>query len=80
MEDKTFNKILAFIGALVLVGLIYDLVKRFNEETETNVITDDGLKALQDPSKKKMIDDAIEKARLNQIKTGIWKNPEVDLS
>ncbi len=80
MDNKTIDRILAVVSVLLVIGIILNLFKQLNKSTQTNVISDEGLKALQDPDKKKQINQAIEDAKKNQLETGVWKDPVVDLS
>ncbi|MBU3660160.1 MAG: hypothetical protein FGM14_09835 [Flavobacteriales bacterium] len=77
MSEKQ-EKWVGIIVSVILVGLLISFFKNLNKKTQTSLISDDGLDALNDPIKKKAIDDAIENSRKTQIQTGIWKNPEVD--
>jgi len=80
MDNKTIEKIIAVVSFLLIVGIILKVISELNKSTETKVISDDGLKALHDPKKKEVIDKAIQKAKTDQEKTGVWNDPVVDLS
>lgn len=80
MSNKQFQNLLTLFGIVVIIGLLITFLKKVNKESKTSIISDEGLDALKNPSKKKQIDDAIEKSKFEQIKTGVWKNPEVDFN
>lgn len=80
MDNKGFDKIMTIIGVVLVIGLIYQAVKHINKSTETKVISDEGLAALQDPQKKQKIDQAIADARKHHNQTGVWVDPVVDLN
>ena len=50
------------------------------DTTKTEIISEKGINALNDPEKKRRINEAFEKAAKKQRETGVWENPELDLS
>lgn len=80
MESKTVDKILAVVGIFIVIALIIAFFKKVNKNTETKIISEDALAALQDPDKKKLIDDAINESIENQKETGVWNDPVVNLN
>lgn len=72
-----------FWGTLItvlLAGAVIKVVSDIFSESKTDIISDKGLKAINDPEKKKKIDAAFEAAEQKQRETGVWENPVVDLN
>lgn len=69
---NTFDKILGFLGVLSLLIIVYNIYNSLKTGTETNVISDEALKAIQDPKKadklREAVDDYHDTGRWNQSK------------
>lgn len=68
------------VFAVLFAGIIIKIVSDLLSESKTEVISDKGLQAINDPEKKKKIDDAFAESAKKQRETGIWENPVVDLN
>ncbi len=79
MDTKTVDRILAFVGIILVIGLIFTIIKQLNKSTETKIISDKALEALGNEEKKLEIKEAIKKSIEEQKKTGVWHDPVVDL-
>lgn len=80
---STSNSDNDFWGTLIgvlLAGAIIKVVADIFSESKTDIISDKGLKAINDPEKKREIDQAFEESARKQKETGIWENPVVDLN
>lgn len=74
-ENKsTFDSILDILGVLSLVAIVYHGYKALNSNTETNVISDDALKAIQNPETA----DKLRKAVDDYHDTGDWKKTKLE--
>ena len=80
VKNKTIDNILAIMLSIIVVGVLIKIFKGLLDSTKTEIISEKGLNALSNPDKKKEIDKAFEKAAQNQRETGVWENPELDLS
>ncbi|WP_282136030.1 hypothetical protein [Seonamhaeicola maritimus] len=67
-----FDTILSILGVLSLFAIIYHVYKTLDSKTETNVISKNGLKAIQDPKNanklREAVDDYHEKGEWNERK------------
>lgn len=66
--------------SIIVIGVLIKIFKGLMDATKTEIISEKGLNALSDPNKKRMIDEAFERAAQKQRETGVWENPELDLS
>lgn len=80
MENKRVENIIAVFLSIIVVGVLIKLFKGLIDSTKTEIISEKGINALNDPEKKRRIDDAFEQAARKQQETGVWENPELDLS
>jgi hypothetical protein len=69
----------ALVGAILTVAIVKVVADIFSD-SKTDIISDKGLKAINDPEKKRKIDEAFEASAQKQRETGIWENPVVDLN
>ena len=76
-KSETFCTI---ILSIIVIGVLIKIFKGLMDSTKTEIISEKGLNALSDPEKKKKIDRAFEKSVQKQRDTGVWENPELDLS
>lgn len=76
-KSETFWTI---VLSIIVIGVLIKIFKGLMDSTKTEIISEKGLNALNDPVKKREIDEAFEKAAQKQRKTGVWENPELDLS
>lgn len=76
-KSETFWTI---VLSIIVIGVLIKIFKGLMDSTKTEIISEKGLKALNDPTKKRKIDEAFEKAAQKQQETGVWENPELDLS
>ncbi len=62
MKNKKtiLNRIFGLLGILSLVAIIYYVYQALNTDTETNVISDDALKAIQDPDTADKLREAVD--------------------
>lgn len=69
-NKNNINDFFEVIGVVSLAILAFHLIKSISNKTETSVISDEGLKAVQDPKKakelRKVIDDYHEKGTWNK--------------
>lgn len=78
MSDRS-RDILNILGIVFILGLLVKIVQTINNETKTQIISDEGAAALKDPKKRALINNAIEASKAEYLKTGIWNAPEVDI-
>ena len=69
----------ALIGAFFAVAIV-KVVSDIFSDSKTDIISDKGLKAINDPDKKRKIDEAFEQSARKQRETGVCENPVVDLN
>lgn len=80
MSNKKIESIMALILSVIVIGVLIKMFKGLMDSTKTEIISEKGLSALNNPKKKKEIDRAFEKSIQKQRETGVWENPELDLS
>lgn len=80
MENKRIENLITIILSIIVIGVLIKIFKGLMDSTKTEIISEKGLNALSDPNKKRMIDRAFEEAARKQRETGVWENPELDLS
>ena len=71
-----WSTVLGALFALAVVKVVSDIFS----DSKTDIISDEGLKAINDPDKKREIDKAFEESERKQRETGVWENPVVDLN
>ena len=71
-NKSTLDSILGILGIVSLVAIVYHAYKALDTDTETNVISDDALKAIQDPKTadklREAVDDYHDKGEWNKTK------------
>jgi len=80
MSSKKSENIIAIILGVLIIGVLIKIFKGIMDTTKTEIISEKGINALNDPEKKRRINEAFEKAAKKQRETGVWENPELDLS
>lgn len=73
-NKSTLDSILALAGLLTLVAIIAQAYKSLSSETETNVISDNALKAIQDPDTAEKLREAVDKYH----DTGDWNKTKLE--
>ncbi|MFT6502802.1 MAG: hypothetical protein ACJASQ_002933 [Crocinitomicaceae bacterium] len=79
-RTQSNNSFWTGVVTVVLAGAIVKLVADIFSESRTDIISDKGLQAINDPEKKKEIDEAFAESVKIQKETGVWENPVVDLN
>lgn len=74
------NNFWTIVLSIIVIGVLIKIFKGLMDATKTEIISEKGLDALSDPEKKRKIDKAFEKSIQKQRETGVWENPELDLS
>lgn len=74
------EQIVTFVLSVIIIGVLIKIFKGIMDSTKTEIISENGIKALNDPEQKRKIDAAFEQAIQKQKETGVWRNPELDLS
>lgn len=76
MDNKknTFDIILKIFGILTLVVIVYHLFNAITAKTKTSVISEEGLKALQNPEQAKKIRQAVDEYH----ETGDWGKTKLE--
>lgn len=74
------EQIVTFVLSVIIIGVLIKIFKGLMDSTKTEIISEKGMKALSDPEQKRKIDAAFEQAIQKQKETGVWRNPELDLS
>lgn len=73
-NKNTFESVLAIIGILYILGYIYHKVRSINSDTETKVISEDGLKAIQNPDTASQLREAVD----DYHDTGDWNKTKLE--
>ncbi|QTD36407.1 hypothetical protein JL193_09565 [Polaribacter batillariae] len=73
-NKNTFESILAIIGILYILGFVYHKLKNITSDTETKVISDDGLKAIQNPDTASQLREAVD----DYHNTGDWNKTKLE--
>lgn len=73
-KNNTWDTILGIIGVFSLVTIAYQTFKAISEKTETNVISDDALKALNSPKQAEKLRKVVEEYH----ETGDWNKKELE--
>lgn len=68
------------ILGIIVAGVIIKMIAEIIRGSKTEIVSDKGLEALNNPDKKKEIDKAFNDSIEKQQRTGIWENPIVDLN
>lgn len=69
-----FKNILEFLGVLLFVTIIYRIYKYIENSTKTTIVSDDALKAIQDPKKAEQLRDVID----DYHDTGKWDREKLE--
>lgn len=69
-----FKNILEFLGILLFVTIIYRIYKYIEDNTKTTIVSDDALKAIQDPEKAEKLRDVIDEYH----DTGKWDREKLE--
>lgn len=78
-KPSSNNDFWAAVAGVILAGVVIKVLSDIFSESKTEIISEKGMKAINDPEKKKEIDAAFERSAEEQKRTGVWKNPVVDL-
>jgi hypothetical protein len=78
-NNSNLEKLITIVLSIIVIGVLIKLFKGLADNTKTEIISDKGMEALNDPATKQKIDEAFEKSVENQKLTGVWENPELDL-
>ena len=73
-NKNTLESILAIAGLLTIVAIVVHAYKSLSLETETNVISDDALKAIQDPDTAEKLREAVDEYH----DTGDWSKTKLE--
>lgn len=73
-NKSAFDSILGIIGILSLVTVVYHGYKALTLDTETNVISDEAMKAIQNPETAKKLRKAVDKYH----DTGDWNETKLE--
>lgn len=80
MTETKKSNFFTIILSIIVIGVLIKILKGLIDSTKTEIISEKGINALNDPEKKRKIDEAFERAAQKQRETGVWENPELDLS
>ncbi|KIX20721.1 hypothetical protein SY27_12590 [Flavobacterium sp. 316] len=73
-NKNTFDSILGFLGVLSLLIIVHDVYNALKTDTETNVISDDALKAIQNPETADKLREAVD----DYHDTGEWSKTKLE--
>jgi hypothetical protein len=73
-NKSAIENILALAGLLALFAIVARAYKSVSSETETHVISEDGLKAIQDPETADKLREAVDQYH----DTGDWKKTKLE--
>ncbi|OCB77336.1 hypothetical protein [Flavobacterium crassostreae] len=73
-NKNTFDSILGFLGVLSLLIILHDIYNTLKTDTATNVISDDALKAIQDPKTADKLRQAVD----DYHDTGEWSETNLE--
>ena len=73
-NKSTLDSILGLLGILSLVAIVYHAYKALDNNTETNVISEDALKAIQDPKTAEKLRKAVD----DYHETGDWNKTKLE--
>lgn len=73
-NKSAIENILALAGLLAIAAIIVRAYKSVSSETETHVISEDGLKAIKDPETADKLREAVDQYH----DTGDWKKTELE--
>lgn len=73
-NKNILDSILSFLGILSLLVIIHHIFKALDMNTETNVISDDALKAIKNPETADRLREAVD----DYHDTGKWSETKLD--
>lgn len=73
-NKSTLDSILGLLGIFSLVAIVYHAYKALDNNTETNVISEDALKAIQDPKTANKLREAVD----DYHDTGEWNKTKLE--
>jgi hypothetical protein len=73
-NKNTYDSILGFLGVLSLLMIVNEVYKTLKTDTETNVISDNALKAIQNPKKADKLREAVD----DYHDTGKWSESKLE--
>jgi hypothetical protein len=73
-NKNTLDSILGFLGVLSLLVIVHNVYKALDTNTETNVISNEALKAIQDPDTADKLRDEVD----NYHDTGEWNKSRLE--
>ncbi len=73
-NKNTLDSILSFLGILSLLVIVHNVYKKLDTNTETNVISDNALKAIKNPETA----DKLRKEVDNYHITGKWNESKLE--
>lgn len=73
-NKNTLESILAIAGLLTIAAIVINALKSLSLETETNVISDNALKAIQDPDTAEKLREAVDEYH----DTGDWNKTKLE--
>ncbi len=73
-NKNTLDSILGFLGVLSLLVIVHNVYKALDTNTETNVISNEALKAIQDPNTADKLRDEVD----NYHDTGEWNKSRLE--
>jgi hypothetical protein len=79
-DNSSTANVWTIILGIIVAGVIFKLIAEIIRGSKTEIVSDKGLEALNNPEKKREIDQAFNDSIEKQQRTGIWENPIVDLN
>lgn len=73
-NKNTLDSILGFLGVLSLLVIVHHVYKALDTNTETNVISDDALKAIKNPETADKLREEVD----NYHDTGEWNKSKLE--
>ncbi|WP_425077296.1 hypothetical protein [Psychroserpens sp. S379A] len=73
-NKSTLDNILGLLGVLSLFAIVYHAYKSLDSDTETNVISDDALKAIKNPETADKLREAVD----DYHETGEWNERKLE--
>ena len=73
-NKSTLDNILGLLGVLSLFAIVYHAYKSLDSDTETNVISDDALKAIKNPETADKLREAVD----DYHDTGEWNERKLE--
>ncbi len=73
-NKNTFDNILGFLGILSILVIVHNVYKALDVNTETNVISDNALKAIKNPDTADKLREEVD----NYHDTGKWNESKLE--